>query len=293
MIISKLGAIDIGSNAVRLLIYQVIESNGEVHFDKIAIHRAPVRLGKDVFKKGKISKSTAEKLNKTMKAFDLLMDVHCVEKMRACATEAFRSASNAEEVLEYVNKNKSFNIEIIDGQQEAKFISMSPLFDLMDSSKKYLFVDVGGGSTELTLFKNNECVVSRSFPIGTIRLLDSEFSIHKWDDLVGWIATYITPESEDLNVIGSGGNINKIMKLCEKKHPRELLKTDIESIYHQLSTLSVEERMFNMSLKEDRADVIIPAAKIFLTVLEVAQCGHLFVPKIGVADGIIRSLYYE
>lgn len=291
--IKKYGAIDIGSNAVRLLIAVIIEEEGmPVRFKKSSLVRVPIRLGADVFIKGTISKENKKRLIDTMMAFKLLMKSHRVEKYKACATSAMREASNGEEVSKEILKHSNIQIDIIDGEEEAAIIAETDLHEYINKNRNYLYVDVGGGSTEFSIIHNAEKVSSKSFKIGTVRLLNDIVKRDTWLELEDWIKTN-TEKYDKIDVIGSGGNINKIFKISGKAIGKPLTYFYLGSYYHDLKSYSYEERITKLNLKQDRADVIIPALQIYLSAMKWSKAKHIYVPKIGLSDGIIKSLYYE
>ncbi|MFH4969134.1 exopolyphosphatase [Gaetbulibacter sp. M240] len=291
--IKKYAAIDIGSNAVRLLISNIIEQKGKpVQFKKNSLVRVPIRLGADVFVKQKISKENTKRMLDTMLAFKLLMNSHKVVKYKACATSAMRESSNGREVAELIKKHADISIDIIDGEEEAAIIAATDLNKFIDDSKTYLYVDVGGGSTEFSIIDQGEKVVSRSFKIGTVRLLNDMVSKEAWDELQRWISEY-SKKYEKITVIGSGGNINKIFKVSGKKLGKPLSYFYMTSYYNTLQTYSYEERITELDLNQDRADVIIPAMRIYLSSMKWSGAKNIIVPKIGLADGVIKSIYYD
>lgn len=293
MNIRKFAAIDIGSNAIRLLTHNVIEESGKVtQFRKSALIRVPVRLGEDSFTVGEISEYNVERMIKTMKAFKLLMEVACVEKYRACATSAMREANNGNEVIQLIAEEAGVVVELIDGKQEAAIIAATDLKEIIRDNQSYLFVDVGGGSTEFTLFTDGKMKLSKSFKLGTVRLLNGLVSDGTWNKLKEWITTNIK-NSPKLSIIGSGGNINKLHKLSGRKEGQALSQIWLNAQYHFLESLSYEERISELGLNPDRADVIIPATRIFLSAAKWSGAKKIHVPKIGLSDGIIKELYYS
>lgn len=293
MKIRKFAAIDIGSNAIRLLTHNVIEEKGKkTQFRKSALIRVPVRLGEDSFTKGKISDMNVDRMVKSMKAFRLLMDVAGVEKYMACATSAMREASNGLNVIEKIKEESGINIELIDGKQEAAIIASTDLKDLIKADKSYLYVDVGGGSTEFTLFTKGKIKVSKSFKLGTVRLLNDMVSNEVWNDLQEWIKANVVDQSK-ISIIGSGGNINKLHRMSGRKEGQALSYIWLNAQYHFLESLSYKERISELGLNPDRADVIIPATKIFLSAAKWSGSKKIYVPKIGLSDGIIKTLYYS
>ena len=291
--IKKYAAIDIGSNAVRLLIANIIEQDSKpVRFKKNSLVRVPVRLGADVFVKGEISEHNQNRLLDTMKAFNLLIKAHGVERYKACATSAMREATNGNFVKELVLNQCDINIEIIDGEEEAAIIAATDLSSYIDENKTYLYVDVGGGSTEFSIIHNGEKIKSRSFKIGTVRLLNDIVTRDIWCELENWIKSN-TSTYEKIELIGSGGNINKIFKISGKNMGKPLTYFYLSNYYHNLQQYSYEERIVELNLNQDRADVIIPATRIYLSAMKWSGAKDIYVPKIGLSDGIIKSIYYE
>lgn len=291
--IQKYAAIDIGSNAVRLLISNIIEEEGKpVMFKKNSLVRVPIRLGSDVFVSKKISEENTQRILDTMLAFKLLMKSHKVVKYKACATSAMREAANGSEVADLVYKNSEIKIDIIEGEEEAAIIAATDLHKYIDDSKTYLYVDVGGGSTEFTVIHEGNPVASRSFKIGTVRLLNDMVKKEAWQELELWIKENVT-DFDKIEVIGSGGNINKIFKVSGKAMGKPLTYFYLTSYYNTLQSYSYEERITVLDLNQDRADVIIPAMRIYLSSMKWSGAKHIYVPKIGLADGIIKSIYYD
>ena len=291
MKLKKLAAIDIGSNGVRLLISNVITfKKKETQFTKSALIRVPIRLGEDVFTTGKISDINRNRMCDAMTAFRLLMKVHGVEKFKACATSAMREANNKDEVIQYIFDKSEIKIDIIDGKTEAEIISSTDLHQLIKSDKSYLYVDVGGGSTEFTFFSNGEIKDSKSFRLGTVRLLDKKVNDQVWMDVEHWIKEKSNKFSE-ISMIGSGGNINKIYKLSGKAPGKTLSYIYLNSYYNFLNQMTYDQRISELDLNPDRADVIIPATKIYLLAMKWSNANKIYVPKIGLSDGIIKSLY--
>lgn len=292
MKIKKYAAIDIGSNAIRLLINNiVIRKREEPQFKKSSIVRVPIRLGADTFVKGKISSENKQRMIDTMNAFKLLMDVHKVEKYRACATSAMREASNGLEIVEEIYTKTGVQIELIDGKTEAEIIFSTDLTEVIKDDSSYLYVDVGGGSTELTVFSNGKMVNSKSFKLGTVRLLNKKKSLkNQWKSIEKWIKEN-TKGLKRLSLIGSGGNINKIYKMSGKVPGKSLSYIYLYAHYKFLKQMSYEERVSELGLNPDRADVIIPASKIYLNAMKWSGATKIHVPKIGLADGIIKTLH--
>lgn len=293
MQLSKYAAIDIGSNAIRLLIANVIEvENQEALFRKSALVRVPIRLGSDVFKYKMISEESKVRMLDTMEAFKLLMRTHKVVDYKACATSAMREAENGAEVAALIKKRTGVNIQIIDGNDEASIIATTDLKSLIDSDRSYLYVDVGGGSTEFTLYSKGEMVTSKSFKLGTVRILEGLVGHAAWDEVEQWIKT-TTKGYSKLDLIGSGGNINKIFKMSGKKQGKPLSYFYLLTFYEYIQSYTYEERIVELELNDDRADVILPATRIYLSAMKWSRAKSLHVPKIGLSDGIIKSLYNE
>lgn len=286
----KFAAIDIGSNAVRILFSNVYEKNGITSFKKSELFRVPLRLGEDSFLHGKISASNSDKLVTTMHAFKNLMEVSEIVSYRACATSAMRDAENRWDIIDRVRKETGLKIEIINGRTEADIIYSNHIEERLDKSNNYLYIDIGGGSTEVTLFAKNKSVVSQSFNIGTIRMLHKKIDKEYWNYFKKWIQE-TSKGHKPLIAIGSGGNINKLFKMSGRKPDKALPTSKIKSIYTMLESYSYEERIQVLGLNPDRADVIIPASKILLTILKKAEIEKVIVPQIGLADGIIHQLY--
>ncbi|GAA4289485.1 Ppx/GppA phosphatase family protein [Aestuariibaculum suncheonense] len=291
--IKKYAAIDIGSNAVRLLISNIIEREGKpVKFKKNSLVRVPIRLGADVFVNQRISKENTQRMLDTMLAFKLLMKSHKVVKYKACATSAMRESNNGRKIVDAIAQQSGIKIDIIDGEEEAAIIAATDLNSYIDESKTYLYVDVGGGSTEFTVIHEGVQVTSRSFKIGTVRLLNDMVSKETWQDLENWIKINTSPY-DMISVLGSGGNINKIFKISGKAMGKPLSYFYLTSYYNTLQSYSYEERISELDLNQDRADVIIPAMRIYLSSMKWSGAKNIYVPKIGLADGIIKSIYYD
>lgn len=291
MNIKKYAAIDIGSNAMRLLITNIVEQPGlPTQFNKNALVRVPIRLGQDAFTVGEISQENIERMIDAMKAFKLLMKVHQVEKYAGCATSAMREAYNGQEVADIIKKKADIKIEIIDGKKEAAIIASTDFDHLLKNDKNYLFVDVGGGSTEFSLFADGKIIASKSFKAGTVRLLNGVVNDIVWQEIEKWIKIQ-TEDLEDISLIGSGGNINKIFKMSGKQQDKPLSYIYLNSQYTFLNALSYEQRIAELGLNPDRADVIIPALRVYLNAMKWSSATKIFVPKIGLADGIVKALY--
>ncbi len=293
MTIEKYGAIDIGSNAVRLLISSIHEEEGQTtRFKKTSLVRVPIRLGADVFKTKRVSEENIIRMIDAMQAYQLLMKTHKVVKYKACATSAMREAENGEEVVELIKEKTGIQIDIIGGKDEAAIIAMTDLNNLINTDATYLYVDVGGGSTEFTLYHNGSVITSRSFKLGTVRLLNKLVSDDIWNEVEQWIKKN-TQEYPRVSLIGSGGNINNIFKNSGKSPGKPLSFLYLSSYYKLLNSLTYEERIWQLNLNQDRADVIIPAARIYLSAMKWSGAKDIYVPKIGLSDGIIKSLYNE
>ncbi|WP_378175038.1 Ppx/GppA phosphatase family protein [Aquimarina sp. SS2-1] len=291
--IEKYGAIDIGSNAVRLLISSVHEEDGmTTRFKKTSLVRVPIRLGADVFLTNRISEENTIRMIDAMQAYQLLMKTHKVVRYKACATSAMREAENGDEIAGLIKEKTGIEINIIDGTDEAAIIAMTDLHDLINSDASYLYVDVGGGSTEFTLFHHGQTITSRSFKLGTVRLLNNVVSDSMWQEAEEWIRK-TTKGYSRLSLIGSGGNINNIFKNSGKGIGKPLSYLYLSTYYELLNSLSYEERIWQLNLNQDRADVILPATKIYLSAMKWSGARKIFVPKIGLSDGIIKSLYNE
>jgi len=288
-----LAAIDIGSNAARLLISDVIIGpQGNPEFIKAALVRAPLRLGFEVFDKGEIPPNKVEKIIKTMKSYKLLLDVYEVKHVKVCATSAMRDATNGVDIIRKVKAETGMEIKIISGQEEASLIYENHIAENMTKEESYLYIDVGGGSTELTFFTDGKLVFKESFNIGTIRLLKNQVGEALWDEMREFIKEK-TKGYHHVTAIGSGGNINKIFSLSKRKEGKPLALDLLRDYYKEFSNLSVNQRMTLYHLREDRADVIVPALLIYINVMRWADTEEIYIPKIGLADGLIHTLYEE
>ena len=289
----RLAAIDIGSNAARLLINDVHAGPQEkTEFIKVEMVRVPLRLGFDVFEKGEITTAKTEKMLKTIKAFQLLMEAYEVKHCKACATSAMRDAVNGADIIKKIKQETGIDIQIITGQQEASYIYENHIAENLNKDESYLYIDVGGGSTELTFFSDGKLIFKESFNIGTIRLLKNQVTEAAWDKMKEFIKTK-TKGFHHVTAIGSGGNINKIYSLSKKKEGRPLTLEILRDYYREFNALSVQQRMGLYKMREDRADVIVPALLIYINVLRWADAEEIFVPQIGLADGLIHALYEE
>ncbi len=285
----RYAAIDIGSNAIRLLIADIIENNGSVSFKKNTLVRVPLRLGDDAFIEQHISERKAEDLLKAMRAFRNLMDVYKVSDYLAFATSAMREAKNGQVIVEAIKNTAEIDLEIINGQKEARIIYANHSENNIDKSKNFLYVDVGGGSTELSLFADGKLFASRSFNIGTIRILDNQDKDETWQEMRDFVRDN-TKSFKNLNGIGTGGNINKLYKMSEEKNGAPLSFLKLKSLYNYLNSFSLKDRINVLGINQDRADVIIPACEIFLSVMKWANMKNIYVPSVGLVDGIIQLL---
>lgn len=288
----KLAAIDIGSNAIRLLIEEVHRDGDSYHIEKVSLTRVPVRLGEDVFTKGKIGKEKTRQLVKTMKAFWYLMDVHEVELFRACATSAMRDARNSAEIITRVHDEANVEIEILSGDEEADLIFSNYITQHLDKSSNFLYIDVGGGSTEITLIRGGKKIKSKSFELGTVRMLSAQVPDVLWSEVKRWLENSSLPGSVAV-AIGTGGNINTLFKLQGKKPGEMITRDEIFNQYEDLKAHTLEQRITRMKLKPDRADVIIPACEIYLKLMDFAGISKMLVPKLGLADGIILDIFND
>jgi exopolyphosphatase/guanosine-5'-triphosphate,3'-diphosphate pyrophosphatase len=291
--IKKYAAIDIGSNAMRLLVSNIVEQQGkEPQFNKSSLVRVPIRLGQDAFTVGEITDESIERMIDAMKAYKLLMKVHKVEKYMACATSAMREAYNGKEIADLIEQESGIKIEIIDGKKEAAIIASTDLHHLVKTDQTYLYVDVGGGSTEFSLFANGKIVASKSFKNGTVRLLNNMVNEIVWQEIEKWIKA-VTGPYENVTLIGSGGNINKLFKMSGKQQEKPLSYFYINSQYQFLNSLTYEQRISELGLNPDRADVIIYATRIYLNAMKWSGARNIYVPKIGLSDGIVKAMYYD
>ena len=287
----KLAAIDIGSNAARLLISEVTKQpKQDPVFNKINLVRVPLRLGFDVFETGEISKAKVKMLMQTLKAYQHLLEAYEIKHVYACATSAMRDARNSKDIIRKVKLETGIEIKVISGQEEASFIYENHVAENLDSDHSYLYIDVGGGSTELTFFANGELLSKESFNIGTIRLLKNQIKEKAWDDMKDYVKKYIKSDLPSI-AIGSGGNITKILSMSRLKEGKPLSLDLLKDYYKELSNVTIEDRMNLYGLKEDRADVIVPALLIYVQIMKWASIDEIYVPKIGLVDGLIHHLY--
>jgi len=287
----KLAAIDIGSNAARLLIVEILKDNGKTSFNKLNLVRVPLRLGLDVFKKGEISPMREKMILEAMQAFHHLLEAYEVNFYRACATSAMRDAKNSKRILKAVKKKANIDIEIISGDEEASLVFENHIAETLTNDKGYLYIDVGGGSTELSFMVDGKHIYRKSFNIGTIRLLQGLVTQDHWDNMKKEIGQHIQSNPLPIVGIGSGGNINKVFSISMKKDGSPLTLHLLQEYLKKMSSLTVEERMLQYNFKEDRADVIVPALQIYVHVMRWAGIKDILVPKIGVADGLVHQLY--
>ncbi|KFF24463.1 Ppx/GppA phosphatase family protein [Chryseobacterium vrystaatense] len=288
----KIAAIDIGSNAARLLINEVKISNNKPEFIKLNLLRIPLRLGMDVFTMGMIGQEREKMVIDSMKIFSDLMRIYKVDHYRACATSAMRDASNGNEIIRQVKETSGINIEIISGDEEATLIYENHVAEGLDKEFSYLYIDVGGGSTELTFYENGKMVYEKSFNIGTIRLLNNLVTPENWQEMKEEIKENIVSK-RPLVAIGSGGNINKVFSMSKTKDGKPMTLAHLKKVYKEFNELSVEERMTKHTLREDRADVLVHALRIFNNVMSWSDISRIFVPKISVADGLIHNIYSQ
>lgn len=285
----RFAAIDIGSNAIRLLIVSGTSLNDKTRIKQMTHIRLPIRLGSDVFGNGRVSSEKETSMIHALHGFSLIMKAYKVDKYKACATSAMRDASNGPEIMQHVKELAGINVEIIQGTEEADYIFKSVLDGILDKRNNYLYIDVGGGSTELTLIVKGKKMASSSFQLGTVRILQGKDPITEWERLHDFLKEHVEQYEID-SAIGSGGNISKLQKLAGNKKKRTIKTSDLKDISKELSKLSYEERMNEYDLKYDRADVIIPASRIFLSILEQCNIKETMVPKIGLADGLVMDM---
>jgi len=288
----RYAAIDIGSNAVRLLIADISKQDDVYKYKKNTLIRVPLRLGDDAFLDHKISAKKINDLVKTMHAFKSLMDVYHVTEYLACATSAMREAKNGSEIVKMIKAEADVDLEIIEGQREANIIFANHIEQDLDENKTYLYIDVGGGSTELSVFVKGAPQNSKSFNIGTIRMLDNQDKEETWDEMKLWVKEN-TKKFKNLLGIGTGGNINKLFRMADEKDNAPMSIQKLNTLYNRLSSYSLKERIHLMGLNPDRADVIVPACEIYLTLMKWTGIKQIYVPKVGMADGIIKLLIEE
>lgn len=288
----RFAAIDIGSNAIRLLFTNVYQTDGEPMFRKESLIRVPLRLGADAFLDGKISRVKAAKLEDTLLAFDKLMGVCDVLDYKACATAAMREASNGDYLLKRIKEQTGIDVRLIEGEQEAEIIYSNQIINQLDPSRNYIYIDVGGGSTEISIFTNAQLVASRSFAIGTLKILNNLVDENQWDELKAFLKAH-RKKYDKIYGIGTGGNINKLYKIYGKQSDTSISKAAIKKAYDIISGYSYAERVQVLGFKPDRADVIIPASEIFMFIMKHSGISKIYVPKVGLADGLVHVLYHE
>jgi exopolyphosphatase/guanosine-5'-triphosphate,3'-diphosphate pyrophosphatase len=287
--IYKYAAVDVGSNAVRLLMTEVTEEHDEFHFKRYEFIRVPLRLGLDVYQSGKILAAKEKQFLMTMRAFKLLIDVFNPISMRACATASLREASNSKDIVRKIRKQAKMKLEVITGKEEAKIIYSNHIEQMLEHDQSYLYIDVGGGSTEVTLFDKGKIIFSHSFNIGTLRWLKGKVTKAYWEEVKETVKQTTTGHAP-LTAIGSGGNINKVIKLLEKKE-KQTSFDKLKNLYSEMKEHTVEDRIAIWDLTSDRADVIVPAMKIYLGIMNAAKISNIVVPQVGLADGIIHELH--
>ena len=288
----KIAAIDIGSNAVRMLISYVISSVDEYVFQKNSYLRLPIRLGEDSFKNGVISNEKIILLTNAILSFKYIMKVHGVKDYKIYATSALRESINSKEVISIVKKNTDLNIELITGIKEAKIISKGNSHEKIEFNKTFLYVDVGGGSTEFSILRKGKEKISRSFKIGTVRLLNNLVDDSMFMDIKKWLQSNIDNDDK-IKLFATGGNINKIQSMTGSKSGKPISYLSIKDLSNTLMEFNYQERMMKFDLNPDRADVIIYALKIFITTMEFVKANKIFVPKSGLVDGMINEIFYE
>lgn len=274
---------------MRLLIADIIQNDKEVSFKKNTLIRVPLRLGDDAFLEKEISVRKTEELVKTMVAFRNLMDVYKVSDYMACATSAMREATNGKSIVDQIKKEAAIDLEIVEGQREANIIYSSHIEQSLERKKNYLYIDVGGGSTELSVFSDGELIASRSFNLGGIRILDNQDKEETWSEMKDWVKDKVR-DYKNLSGIGTGGNINKLFRMAEGKDGLPITFTKLRSLYTYLNSFSLKDRINVLGLNSDRADVIIPATEIYLTVMRWGGVKQIFVPRVGLVDGVIQLL---
>ena len=288
----NLAAIDIGSNAVRLLVSEAVPYRETVDFTKLTLLRIPLRLGVDVFQNGFIGEEKASALKKSIQAFQLIMDIYGVERFRACATSAMRDAQNGAELVKTIFQETGLQIDIITGKEEAAIIYDTHMMESEPEGETRLYVDVGGGSTELTMYSEGKRILQDSFNVGTLRLLNGQVPDRVWNDMKSAVKSSVKGV-KNLSIIGSGGNINKLFSISKTKDGKSLSLTQMDTYYKSMSNLSVLERMHEYNLRQERAEVIVPALQIYTSILKWSDVNEIGVPRIGLADGLIRELYYN
>jgi len=293
MNVTKLGAIDIGSNSVRCLISNVVYKDGYTYYRKVSMIRLPIRLGQEVFLNGALSEETAARFAEGMQAYKHLLKVHGVQDFRAVATSAMREAANGAELVKKVRKSTGIDIQIIDGAEEARLVFNSKLYDIIQAPQEYfIYIDVGGGSTELSILHDQDVIASESFKIGGVRVMNGLDTEEEWLRMKKWTERHMR-NFHNKAAIGAGGNINKLHKISLRSLNKPLRLSYIEDQFDMISALDVEERVTQLGLNFDRADIIVHALPIYMKVMQWAGVGKIYVPKIGVSDGLIRDLYHK
>jgi len=289
-----LAAIDIGSNAARLLICEAsVYKDGTVDYTKLCLLRIPLRLGFDVFDKGFVSDKKKQKLIETLKAYKLLMSIYEVEDSKAFATSAMRDATNGKEILTEILAETGLKVDIITGQEEANILYETHIAEKLNENKAYMYIDVGGGSTEISLFSHNRTIFKESFNIGTIRMLHGKVTDEQWEHMKWYIKTHTRTYQPNIEAIGTGGNINKIFSISKRKEGKPLSLQLLKDYHKELSNTSLDDRKHLYQFRDDRADVIVPAMQIYTSIMRWAAADEIYVPKIGLADGLIRMLYNQ
>ena len=288
----KYAAIDIGTNAARLLVGEVMSKDQSFFIKKISYTRIPLRLGEDVFESGKVSKNKIDDFLKTMKAFKLISEIFDVQEVRAVSTSAMREATNANKIIDSIKEETGIKIEIISGDEEASLIFSNFFAMELDLSVPFVVIDVGGGSTELSVFENGEKIASKSFNVGTLRILKGKSDESVWENIHDWILKYVDLSS-DHQIFGTGGNINKAHKMLGYSFEEPIGLVEMKELRDKLARLTIDERIDQFHMKPDRADVIVPALDIFSYILNEIGANSLMVPKVGLADGMIYEMYHR
>jgi len=288
----KYAAIDIGTNAARLLVGEVMSKDQSFFIKKISYTRIPLRLGEDVFESGKVSKNKIDDFLKTMKAFKLISEIFDVQEVRAVSTSAMREATNANKIIDSIKEETGIKIEIISGDEEASLIFSNFFAMELDLSVPFVVIDVGGGSTELSVFENGEKIASKSFNVGTLRILKGKSDASVWENIHDWILNYVDLSSEH-RIFGTGGNINKAHKMLGYSFEEPIGLVEMKELRDKLASLTIDERIDQFHMKPDRADVIVPALDIFSYILNEIGANSLMVPKVGLADGMIYEMYHR
>ena len=289
ILIKKVATIDIGSNAIRLLISNIIRLDGKLYHTKNSLHRVPVRLGQDSFLNSKVADSSKNKLINTIKSFKYLMEANEINEYLAYATSAMRNASNGQEILDFIYRETKIKIEIISGKKESEIVASNDITEHIGNSPNYCFIDVGGGSTEVIIYKNNKLHKSKSFKIGGVRLLNDLVNEESWDEFKHWLLENAS-EIKKIKLVGIGGNINKIFKLSGNKYGKPLSRSKFKSTLKKLKKTSTKKMLLDLKLNPDRIDVILPAGKIYYFLMKTLSIEKIYVPKIGLADGMVKKI---